>query len=204
MLIETVIFYVFAVLFVASAVMVVTQQNTVHAALFLVLTFFFASSLWIMLEAEFLALVLVLVYVGAVMTLFLFVIMMLQLDKSSSLKIALRYLPWGILIVIATVAALIYAIKMHHFSSASLTMPPHESASFSNIRELGLVLYTRFVYPFEIAAVLLLVAIVAAISLSLRKPRSKKQNVAAQIRVKREECVRLVQMPSQKKERNNQ
>lgn len=198
MLVETIIFYAFAIMFVGTAVMVVTRQNTVHSALFLVLTFFSAAALWIMLEAEFLALILVLVYVGAVMTLFLFVIMMLQLEKMPSKQKMLFYIPLGILIVALMIIGLVYAIGPQHFGSQTYSFPAHEGAQYNNIKELGMVLYTQFVYPFEIAAVLLLVAIVSAISLSLRKPRRKTQDIAKQIKVKRDDRVRLVKMPSEK------
>lgn len=200
MLIETIIFYAFAAMFIGTAAMVVTQRNTVYSALFLVLTFFAASGLWMMLEAEFLAIILVLVYVGAVMTLFLFVIMMLQLEKLPTKQKLLRYIPWGVLIVAILVAALVYVIKPDNFAGDTLALPAHEVASYSNINQLGMVLYTHFVYPFEIAAVLLLVAIVAAISLSLRKPHRKVQIIGEQVRVQRADRVRLVKMPSEKKQ----
>lgn len=200
MLIETIIFYTFAAMFIGTAAMVVTQRNTVYSALFLVLTFFAASGLWMMLEAEFLAIILVLVYVGAVMTLFLFVIMMLQLEKLPTKQKLLRYIPWGVLIVALLVVALVYVIKPDNFAADTLALPAHQVASYSNISQLGMVLYTHFVYPFEIAAVLLLVAIVAAISLSLRKPHRKMQIIGEQVRVQRAEQVRLVKMPSEKKQ----
>lgn len=203
MLIETIIFYAFAIMFVGTAIMVVTQRNTVYSALFLVLTFFSASALWMMLEAEFLAIILVLVYVGAVMTLFLFVIMMLQLEKLPAPQKLLRYIPWGVLIVAIVVAALVYVLRPENFAAHSLAFPPQHDADYSNIRQLGMVLYTNFVYPFEIAAVLLLVAIIAAISLSLRKPRRKTQNIGEQVRVQRADRVRMIKMPSEKKQEGN-
>ncbi len=200
MLIETVIFYIFAIFFVGTAVMVVTRQNTVHSALFLVLTFFSAAALWIMLEAEFLALILVLVYVGAVMTLFLFVIMMLHLEKLPTKQQIMRYLPFGILIIALMLVGLITAIGPHHFAGNTLSMPVGQGANYSNVKELGMVLYTQYAYAFEIAAVLLLVAIVAAISLSLRHPRRKSQDIAQQIKVKRNDRVSLVKMPAEKRQ----
>ncbi len=202
MLIETIIFYVFAVMFIANATMVVTQRNTVYSALFLVMTFFCAAALWMMLDAEFLSIILVLVYVGAVMTLFLFVIMMLQLEKLPTSQKLLRYLPWGVLIVALTVGGLLYSIKPNNFSADTFATVAHPT-DYSNIYQLGMVLYTHFVYPFEIAAVLLLVAIVSAISLSLRKPHRKMQNVSNQVRVRREDRIRLINMPTEKKQEGN-
>lgn len=198
MLIESIIFYLFAVAFAGTAVMVVISRNTVHSALFLVLTFFCAAALWLFLEAEFLALILILVYVGAVMTLFLFVVMMLDLDLSPNLSGFVRYLPVGMLIIASLAGAMIYVIGSPHFSLAQHPLPAPEPGNYSNVQELGMVLYTRYVYPFEIAAVLLLVAIISAISLSLRKPRGKKQNVAAQLRAGKENRLRIVNMPVEK------
>lgn len=202
MLIETIIFYFFAVMFVINAAMVVTQRNTVYSALFLVLTFFSASALWMMLEAEFLSIILVLVYVGAVMTLFLFVIMMLQLEKLPAPQKLIRYLPWGVLIIALLIVSLIYVIKPDKFSADTYATVAHQ-ADFSNIYQLGMVLYTQFVYPFEIAAVLLLVAIISAISLSLRKPHRKMQQVPNQVQVKAADRIRLINMPTEKKQEGN-
>lgn len=192
MLISTIIFYAFCALFVGSALMVVTSRNTVHAALYLVVTFFSATALWLFLEAEFLALILILVYVGAVMTLFLFVVMMLNLDISPQQEGFVKYLPFGLIIVGLIVAGMIYAIGPHHFGLAHISAPQPESTSYSNIKELGAVLYTHYVYPFELAAVLLLIAIIAAISLSLRKPRSKKQNIKQQLQADPKQRIRII------------
>jgi len=191
-LIETIIFYAFCAMFVGSALMVVSSRNTVHAALFLVLTFFSATALWLFLEAEFLALVLILVYVGAVMTLFLFVVMMLNLDIAPKKEGFVKFLPFGLAIVTLIVAAMVYVIGPHHFGLTHMPAPKPEAANYSNIKELGAVLYTHYVYPFELAAVLLLIAIIAAISLSLRKPRGKTQDIKQQLQVDPKERIRIV------------
>lgn len=149
-----------------------------------------------MLEAEFLALILVLVYVGAVMTLFLFVVMMLKLDLAPGKASYVRYLPFGLMIIGFIAAGILYVIGPSQFGL--IPAPPAEPASYSNTKELGLVLYTQYVYPFELAAVLLLIAIIAAISLSLRKSRSKKQNISAQLHAKSAGRVKLVKMQAEK------
>lgn len=199
MLIEQIVFYVFAAVLIISSLLVITKRNPVHCALFLVLGFFASAVLWILLEAEFLALVLILVYVGAVMTLFLFVVMMLNIDTTPQREGFVRYLPFGVIIVALIVAAMIYVIGPQHFGLAAMVPPPHEPANYSNVTELGMVLYTHYVYPFEIAAVLLLVAIIAAISLTLRKARSKKQNARDQLMAKPSDRIRIVKMPTEQK-----
>ena len=178
---------------VFSAVRVITVSNPVHAVLFLVLAFFNSAALWLLLEAEFLAIALVLVYVGAVMVLFLFVVMMLDINVAPLREGFARYLP------VAAVVGLIIAIEMGSIVGGryfgALESPLPHPADYSNTRELGSVLYTVYVYPFEIAAVILLVAIVAAIALTMRRrPETKYQNPPTQIAVKREDRVRLVSM----------
>jgi NADH-quinone oxidoreductase subunit J len=197
MLVVHIIFYVFAALAVLSALVVVTVRNPVRSVLALVVTFFAMAGVWMLLSAEFLSLILLLVYVGAVMTLFLFVVMMLNVDVSGSKEGFTRYLPFGIFLVLLMVALMIVA-----FGPKFGLMPipaPHE-ADYSNITQLGSVLYTEYAYPFEISGVLLLAAIVAAISLAHRSPkRRKSQNIGEQLKVRREDRVRLVKMPSEKK-----
>lgn len=193
-MIEHLLFYLFSFVFLVAGLMVILARNSVHAALFLVTSFFASAALWILLEAEFLALILILVYVGAVMTLFLFVIMMLNLDISPKQEGFVRYLPVSLIVITLIGATLIYVIAPQHFGLQHAPMPAHQPASYSNVSELGEVLYTRFVYPFELAAVLLLTAIIAAISLSLRKPRGKVQEVPEQLQIDREDRVRLVKM----------
>jgi len=170
-------------------------KNPVHAALFLVLAFFSSAGLWLLLEAEFLAITLVLVYVGAVMVLFLFVVMMLDINLAPLREGFIRYLPVGGLVALLMVIALTAAVGPRYFGAA--TRPPPHLADYSNTRELGQVLYTDYIYPFEIAAMILLVAIVAAIVLTMRGPRqTKAQRPSEQVAVRREDRVRLVKMPA--------
>jgi len=196
-----VIFYAFSAMAVFSGLMVVSSGNPVRGALFLVLTFFATAGLWILLHAEFLALVLVLVYVGAVMTLFLFVVMMLNVKQLGVREGFVRYLPFAALVVLLVVALTMMAMGRDQFGLTAMPIPAAESPDFSNIASLGAVLYTNYVYPFEIAAVLLLTAIVAAISLTHREPtRRKSQNVNQQIAVRAKDRMRLVKMKSDKKQ----
>lgn len=199
MIIEQILFYVFSAILIFSALMVISSRNSVHSALYLVLAFFATAALWILLEAEFLALVLVLVYVGAVMTLFLFVVMMLNLDTAPRKSGFVKYAPVGIIIAALIVAAVIYVLRPDHYIFSHITQPVPKAASFSNVAQLGSVLYTQYVYPFEIAAALLLVAIIAAVTLSLRRARGKTQNISEQLRVKAEQRIRLVNEPAAKK-----
>jgi NADH-quinone oxidoreductase subunit J len=194
-------FYVFTIGLVAASLMVIISRNPVRAVLFLVVAFFASAGLWLLLEAEFLALVLVLVYVGAVMTLFLFVVMMLNLDTEPEQEGFVRYLPLGLLVLVLMLGALIYVEGPKRFGLTLVHLPLPKGEHFSNIAGLGEVLYTYYVYPFELSAVLFLVAIIAAISLSLRKPRAKRQDTRSQIDANPKERVRLVKMPSEKIQR---
>ncbi|KTD34770.1 NADH-quinone oxidoreductase chain J [Legionella moravica] len=212
-----VIFYIFAALAVGSALMVISQNNPVRCVLFLVLTFFASSVLWILMEAEFLALILVLVYVGAVMTLFLFVVMMLNIDVESMTSHFLRYLPFGLIVVALLVGILLVAVPTDSFKSTTqiqqevtvdgsqlIVAPGDENtikpqSNVSNTEALGLVLYTDYFLAFELAAVLLLVAIISAITLVHRTTvRSKKQNITQQIMTRRNDRVQLISMKSEK------
>ena len=199
-----VIFYVFAGLTILSALMVITQNNPVRCVLFLVLTFFASSVLWILVNAEFLAMILVLVYVGAVMTLFLFVVMMLNIDIESMKRQMLWYLPFGLILVALLVSLLMTALPKAQFksdavaTSVSTQMDP-TTKPLSDTESLGMVLYTDYVFAFELAAVILLVAIIAAITLVHRNPiRSKRQNIVSQIMTRRADRVTLVNMKSEK------
>jgi len=194
---ELAIFYLFALTLVGAGVMVVSLRNPVHAALSLVLAFFASAALWLLLEAEFLAITLVLVYVGAVMVLFLFVVMMLDINLAPLREGFARYLPVGAGIAFLTVVAMGLVVGPDRFGLGQGVSHP---ADYSNTRELGKVLYTDYVYPFEIAAMILLVAIVAAIALTMRERRQlKAQKPEEQVAVRREERVRLVKMPAEKK-----
>ncbi len=189
------IFYFFASILVLSALRMITVRNPVHAALFLVLSFFTSAALWLLLEAEFLAITLVLVYVGAVMVLFLFVVMMLDINIAKLREGFIQFLPVGILVALVMVVEMALVVSSKVFD---VRPPMPAAAGFSNTKVLGTILYTDYVYPFEIAAVILLVAIIAAISLTLRRrPGTKYQNPAKQIRVRREDRVRLVKMKSE-------
>jgi NADH-quinone oxidoreductase subunit J len=194
------IFYFFAAILVLAASMVITVRNPVHAALFLVLAFFSSAAIWLMLEAEFLAIVLILVYVGAVMVLFLFVVMMLDINLAPLREGFARFLPAGIIIALLMVVSMGLVLKNGYFDAIHLDVINQPVPESSNTLELGKVLFTEFIYPFEIAGAILLVAIVAAISLTLRKDRSKKtQNPDDQVRVKRKDRLRIVKMESEKK-----
>jgi len=196
--IQQFVFTIFATVAIGSGLMVVTQRNPVRSALFLVLTFFACSGIWILAHAEFLALVLILVYVGAVMTLFLFVVMMLNIDVATVKGGLLRHLPMGIFIVALLVGLMFMALRPEYFSHIKAS--PGLVNGLTNTQALGMLLYTHYVYPFILAGVLLLVAIIAAISLSHRPPRNcKTQQTVAQIRVRREDCVRLVKMKAESK-----
>jgi NADH-quinone oxidoreductase subunit J len=196
---ESVLFYVFAALLVFAALRVVSTRNPVHAALWLVLAFFTASGLWLLLGAEFLAIALVLVYVGAVMVLFLFVVMMLDVNFDALRKDFRSYLPVavtvGLLVLFEMTLLLVNATR------GSAAAPVPAAATESNTRALGRLIYVDYVYPFEIAAVVLLVAIVAAIALTHRRRRATRyQDPAEQVKVKSRDRVRIVEMPSEKRE----
>lgn len=195
---KTGLFYVFAALMLFAAFRVITARNPVHAALFLVLAFFQAAAIWILLKAEFLAITLVLVYVGAVMVLFLFVVMMLDINLDGVRQGFWKHFPLA-----GSVGALI-ALEMSYVLMGGFREPPKAAnaaaqtgGQVSNTKELGKVLYSEYVYPLEIAAIILLVAIIAAIALTLRARKdSKSQNPSEQVRVKRADRVTLVKMKS--------
>ena len=197
---KTGLFYVFSAVLLFAAFRVITARNPVHAALFLVLAFFQAAAVWILLKAEFLAVTLVLVYVGAVMVLFLFVVMMLDINLDIVRKGFWKHFPLA-----GTVGAII-ALEMSYVLMGGFREPPQGASApasgqlaqqVSNTKELGKMLYSQYIYPLEIAAVILLVAIIAAIALTLRERKdSKRTNPADQVRVKARDRVRLVKMKS--------
>ena len=197
---ELAVFWVFAAILVIAAICVITLRNPVHSALFLVLAFFTAAALWMLLRAEFLAIALVLVYVGAVMVLFLFVVMMLDINLERLREGFWSYLPLGAAVGLVMVFEMVLVLG-GAFGPQALPGPNDPGPGASNTKELGRVLYTDYAYPLELAAVLLLVAIVVAIALTLRKRKDTKyQDPARQVAVKRGDRVRLVSMPSEKKE----
>jgi NADH-quinone oxidoreductase subunit J len=193
---QLVLFYAFSVVLIGAALAVITAHNPVHSVLFLVLAFFTSAALWLLIEAEFLAIVLVLVYVGAVMVLFLFVVMMIDVDLAALRKGFNRSLPLGIGIVLLIVLELSVVLGGSGFAGKGGPVPLPEGGS--NIRALGEVMYTQYVYPFEIASVILLLAIVAAIALTLRRrPGRLVQNPGLQAKVRPEDRLRILKMPSE-------
>jgi NADH-quinone oxidoreductase subunit J len=197
---ERFIFYIFAAVLIFAAARVITVRNPVHAALHLVLAFFTCAGLWLLLEAEFLAITLVLVYVGAVMVLFLFVVMMLDINTSPLREGFIRYLPVGLGVAALIVMEMYLVVRARNFGVDTVSIPARHPEGYSNVREIGGVLYTDYVYPFEIASVILLVAIIAAIALTMRKrPETKSQNVAEQVAVKKQDRVRVVKMKAEEK-----
>jgi NADH-quinone oxidoreductase subunit J len=200
---KTFIFYVFAAIMLFASLRVITAKNPVHAALFLVLAFFTAAGIWILLQAEFLAIMLVMVYVGAVMVLFLFVVMMLDIDVERLRHRFWSYLPLGAMIGVLMVVEMALVLGGKYFGVEAL--PGQDlPVGHSNTKELGRLLFTEYVYPFELASVILLVGIIAAVMLTLRQRKDTKfQKASRQIAVKREESVRLVSMPAEKDEPAN-
>ena len=192
----TFIFYFFAAVLIFAAVSVITSRNPVHAALFLVLAFFTSAGIWIQLQAEFLAIALVLVYVGAVMVLFLFVVMMLDINLARLRVGFWSYLPVGAAVALLLVAEMGLIILQNFYGIEAPPAPDPQPQGYSNTKELGRLLYTEYVYPFEIAAVILLVAIVAAIALTLRhRKQTRYMDPAQQVAVRRADRVRIVSMP---------
>jgi NADH-quinone oxidoreductase subunit J len=197
-MIEQTVFYIFSALLLMSAGLMITVRNPVFAALFLILAFFSSSAIWLLLEAEFLAITLVLVYVGAVMVLFMFVVMMLDINLTAIREGFAKYLPIGGLVAILMALSMGLVINAGEFGLVSDSIQRH-SADYSNTAELGMTLYTHYLYPFEIAGAILLVAIIAAIALTMRGPRSSKaQKPGDQVAVKSTDRLRIVKMKVEK------
>ena len=197
-----IVFYAFSAIMIVGALGVIGSKNPVHSALFLVLTFFATSAIWLLLEAEFLAITLVLVYVGAVMVLFLFVVMMLDINSTILRDAKDRYAPFGIAIALVLIAQLIMVVGPQNFGLENFVEPARHAADYSNTKALGRILYTEYVYAFEIAAVILLVAIVSAIALTMRRrPQTKYQDPGKQIQVKKADRLRVIKMQSEPKEK---
>lgn len=196
---HAILFYSFSAVLIGAALGVIFSRNPVHAVMFLVLAFFQSAVLWLLAEAEFLAIVLVLVYVGAVMVLFLFVVMMLDINVERVQGGFTKYAPVGLMIAALMVVELVQVIWIRaEGSNAGFAPTP---VGYSNTEALGAVLYTDHVYAFEIAAVILLLAIVAAISLTMRRrPGLKSQDIAAQVAVKSSDRVRIVKMDSEERQ----
>lgn len=195
---EKFLFYVFALTLVYSALMVVSRRNPVHSALFLVLAFFNAAGIWMLAEAEFLAIALVLVYVGAVMVLFLFVIMMLDVDIAELRAQFIKNMPVGMAVSLVMLVEMAMVLGPNHFGVEKYAIPAAAAADANNIAQLGKLMFTQYLYAFEIAAVILLVAIMAAISLTLRRrPATKQQDVSQQVLVKAKDRLRIVKMAAE-------
>jgi NADH-quinone oxidoreductase subunit J len=199
---QEIIFWFFSAVLVFAALRVITARNPVHAALFLVLAFCTSAGLWIQLEAEFLGIALILVYVGAVMVLFLFVVMMLDINIERLRQGFWSYLPVGGLVALLLVIEMALVLGGPWFGLEEAPRPAPAPEGYSNTKELGRLIYTDYVYPFELAAVILLVAIVAAIALTLRRRKSAGRHIdpAQQVQVRRADRVRIVSMPAEKKE----
>ncbi|HEC29627.1 MAG TPA: NADH-quinone oxidoreductase subunit J [Gammaproteobacteria bacterium] len=200
MSLEKIIFYLFATILVLAALRVITSRNPVHSALYLVLCFFSSAALWILLQAEFLAITLVLVYVGAVMVLFLFVVMMLNINLDVMREGFIKYLPIGITVALISVLEMGIVIT-GNFTLDKFPAPARKAVDYSNTEAIGNVLYTEYLFSFEIAAVLLLVAIVAAIALTMRKrPNTRSQNPSEQVLVKKSDRLHIVKMDAEEKQ----
>ena len=197
---NTLVFYMFAVITVLAALRVITARNPVHAALFLVLAFCSSAGIWILLEAEFLAITLVLVYVGAVMVLFLFVVMMLDINLEQLREGFWRWFPFGAALAVIMVFQMIWVLGNRQTAETGAEVIKH-AANYSNTKELGRLIYTDYVYPFELAAVLLLVAIVTAIALTLRRRKDvKSQEPNKQVLVKKADRLRIISGVTEGKE----
>ncbi len=186
------LFYLFAAILVFAASRVISVRNPVHAALFLVLAFFSSAAIWMLLQAEFLAITLILVYVGAVMVLFLFVVMMLDINITAIREGFTRYFPVGLLVGLIILVEMVLVVGVYQIAPATET-----AANVPNIELLGKALYSQYLYPFEIAAAILLVAMIAAIALTMRPRRqTKQQKPEQQVQVRREDRIRIVKMPA--------
>ena len=195
---ELFLFYVFAAITVFGAARVITVSNPVFAAMFLVLTFFSTACIWMLLEAEFLAITLVLVYVGAVMVLFLFVVMMLDVNVEPLREGFVKYLPAGILVGSIMFLEMVFLLTQRYFPSENFPAPAAKASDYSNTEELGRLLYSDYLFHFEVAALILMVAIVAAIALTMRRrPDTKYQRPGLQVQVKKEDRLRIVSMDAE-------
>ena len=194
----SILFYAFAALVVIAAIGVITARNPVHCALFLVFAFITSAVIWLLLEAEFLAVTLLVVYVGAVMVLWLFVVMMLDIDLAKLKQGFTRYAPLGVLIALIVIAQIGLVVWVRNLGLEPGTPPVPKPAGYSNTAELGELLYTQFLYPFEVAAVILLVAIVAAITLTMRRRTGQKvQDINRQVAVRAKDRIRIVKMDAE-------
>ena len=195
--ISTILFYVLATVLVASSLMVIVSRNAIHSALFLVLAFFTSGAIWMMLHAEFLAIAIVLIYVGAVMVLFLFVVMMLDINIDKMREGFWRYLPVGLIVAMVMVGEMAMVLNGAYFQLEQMPAQPAPPASYSNTQDLARELFTNYAYPFEIASLILLVAMIAAVALTFRRRQGLKNvHPSDQIAVKAADRMRIVSMPS--------
>lgn len=194
------IFFIFAAALLGSAIMVIVSRNPVRAVLFLVLAFFSSAILWMLLEAEFLSLVLIFVYVGAVMTLFLFVVMMINVDLAPLKEGFVRYLPLGVIVVALFVGLMLLILSGKQLGFVSI-LPTSHGPNYSNVVEVGMALFTNYLYAFEIAGLILLVAMVSAISLAFygRKPGTKSQKISRQLQASKNTGLRIIKMKAETK-----
>lgn len=197
--IHQVVFFVFSAILIISALMVIFVRHPVRSVLFLVLAFFASAVLWMSLQAEFLSLILIFVYVGAVMTLFLFVVMMLNVDLAAMKEGFVRYLPVGLLVAALLIASMFLVLGPKHLQVAG-AMPTHYGPEYSNVKAMGTLLYTHYLFPFEVASLILLVAIISAIALAYhgRRPDSKAQRISDQLKARKKDRLRLVDLKGDK------
>lgn len=195
---QQLVFYTFSTLAILSAIMVIASQNPVKAVLFLVFSFFCTAGLWMLVESEFLSIVLVLVYVGAVMVLFLFVVMMLDIEADDLKKPFVKHWPIGLVIAAIMVGLMLMIVGKPHFGIEQYPIPEALAKDYSHVKALAMALYSDYLLPFEIAGVILLVAMIAAIGLTFRGPRdSKTQNVSLQTQVTKQQRLTIVKMASE-------
>jgi NADH-quinone oxidoreductase subunit J len=195
-----ILFYIFSTILVCAALGMIASRNTVYSALSLVLCFVTSAAIWLLVQAEFLAIILVLVYVGAVMVLFLFVVMMLDVNVEELREGFVRYKWLGLVTAAAVIVEIVGVVWARSLGVDISKVPVPVAADFSNTRELGLVLYTKYAYPFELAAVVLLVAIVAAISLTMRRrPGLKVQDINRQVATRAQDRLRIIKMDAEKR-----
>ena len=196
-----VLFYIFAAVMIWGALLVITSRNPVRAVLSLVLTFVAAAVVWMLLQVEFLSLALVVVYVGAVMVLFLFVVMMINVNVAQTKAGMVRYWPLATIVGILVILMLVWVVGPQHYGLKDVAAPAPHAANYSNIKVLGMSLFTHYLYPFELAAIILLAAMIVAITLAFRgrRPGVKGQTPNQQVKVNPKQRVRLVKLDKQGK-----
>ena len=196
---QLVCFYAFAAVTVVAALSVITLRNSVHAVLALVLTFFSTACIWMLAEAEFLAIALIVVYVGAVMVLFLFVVMMLDIDQEKLREGFVRFLPVGLIVAVVMLLEMLGLIGVRVMHTQTMGDNPATAAGMSNTEWLGMALYTQYLLPFEIAALILTVGVIAAVALTLRhRAGTRKQQASEQVAVKASDRVRIIKMAAER------